>query len=101
MSCEVEDATAEKSVRLRLLGSTSAGDEKDIRVEPGAMVRILMGARIPVGADAVVSEEFTKRESNNVIIQTFAETGRNILHCGEDVAFRNYSGEPPALPGNK
>jgi molybdopterin molybdotransferase len=88
VSREVADATAENPVRLRLLGSMAAGDEKDIRITPGTTVRVLTGAHIPTGADAVVSEEFVKRRDDHVVIETFAEPGRNILPRGSDVAFR-------------
>jgi molybdopterin molybdotransferase len=85
-SRDVADATTEKPVRLRLLGSMAAGSEEDIKVKPGTTVRVLTGARIPTGADAVVSEEFTKQGDGDVVIKTFAEPGRNILPCGSDVA---------------
>jgi molybdopterin molybdotransferase len=88
LSHEVADATAENPVRLRLLGSMAAGSEKDIEIKPGTTVRVLTGARIPTGADAVVAEEFVKHRDNNVLIETFAEPGRNILPRGSDVAYR-------------
>ncbi len=88
ISREVADATGETPVRLRLLGSMAAGAEEDIRIEPGTTVRVLTGARIPTGADAVVAEEFVKQEDHDVLIETFAEPGRNILPRGSDVAFR-------------
>ncbi len=89
LSHEVADATAENPVRLRLVGSMAAGGEQDIHVTTGTTVRVLTGARIPTGADAVVAEEFVKRGENHVLIETFAEPGRNILPRGSDVAFRN------------
>ena len=88
LSHEVADATAENPVRLRLLGSMAAGGEKDIQIKPGTTVRVLTGARIPTGADAVVAEEFVKQGDNDVLIETFAEPGRNIMSRGSDVTFR-------------
>ena len=87
LSDEIADATAENPVRLRLLGSMAAGGKKEIQIRPGTTVRVLSGARIPTGANAVVSEEFTKQVDNDVLIETFAEPGRNILLRGTDVAF--------------
>ncbi len=86
LSHEVLDATAEKPVRLRLLGSISAGDEKDITIKPGKTVRVLTGARIPTGADAVVAEEYVKKEDRDVLVEAFAEP-KNILKRGSDAAF--------------
>ena len=88
ISREVAAATGENPVRLRLLGSMAAGAEEDVRIEPGTTVRVLTGARIPTGADAVVAEEFVKQADHDVLIETFAEPGRNILPRGSDVAFR-------------
>jgi len=88
LSREAADATAENPVRLRLLGSMAAGDGKDIQIKPGTTVRLLTGARIPTGADAVVAEEFVKPGDNDVLIEGFVEPGRNILPRGGDAAFR-------------
>ena len=87
ISREVADATAENPVRLKLLGSMAAGGEKDILLEAGTTVRVLTGAGIPAGADAVVAEEFVKPDGNDILVETFAEPGRNILPRASDVAF--------------
>jgi molybdopterin molybdotransferase len=71
-----------------LAGHLAAGGEKDIELRPGTTIRILTGARIPAGADAVVSEEFVKPEGNDVLVMNFAEPGRNIQPRGRDVEFR-------------
>lgn len=82
---EVAEATAENPVRLRLLGFMAAGGEEDIEVQPGTTVRVLTGARIPAGADAVVAEEYVKRGKDEVLVESFAEP-KNILRRGSDVA---------------
>ena len=89
LSNEVADATPENPVGLKLVGYLAAGGEDEhIELRPGTTVRILTGARIPSGADAVVAEEFVKKEGNKVLISIFAEPGRNILPRGSDVAFQ-------------
>jgi molybdopterin molybdotransferase len=85
VSREVADATPEKPVRLELAGLMEAGGTRDIEVKPGTTVRVLTGAKIPAGADAVVSEEFTKPEGDEIVVMTFSEPGRNILRRGSDV----------------
>jgi molybdopterin molybdotransferase len=87
-SREVAQATAENPVRLRLLGSMAAGGDNDFRVTPGTTVRVLTGARIPAGADSVVSEEFVKPAGDEVLVETFTGPGRNIRPRGSDVALR-------------
>ncbi|MCB2192871.1 MAG: molybdopterin molybdotransferase MoeA [Deltaproteobacteria bacterium] len=86
LSHEVAHATAQSPVRLKLAGSMAAGDQEVLTVKPGTTVRVLTGARIPSGADAVVSEEFTRRDEGEVVIETFADTAKNILRAGGDVA---------------
>ena len=88
LSHEVADATPEMPVRLKLAGHLAAGGKKDIELKPGTTVRVLTGARIPAGADAVVSEEFVKPEGKDVLVMNFAEPGRNIQPRGRDVEFR-------------
>jgi len=85
-SQEVRGATPGNPVRLRLAGTAAAGGGDDLTVAPGTAVRILTGARIPAGADAVVSEEFTRRQNGAVLVGNHAEAGRNILRRGSDVA---------------
>jgi molybdopterin molybdotransferase len=86
LSHEVETATSESPVRLRLSGYLAAGGEKTVEHNEGATVRVLTGACIPSGADAVVAEEFTALEGNDVIVKAHAEPGRNILRRASDVA---------------
>lgn len=81
-------ATPENPVRLRLLGFMAAGDENDIQLKPGTAVRVLTGARIPAGADAVVAEEFAGHSDNEVLIGTFIEPGKNVLARGSDASSR-------------
>ncbi len=89
LSHEVSDATPEKPVRLNLAGILAPGGKKEIVVKPGTTVRVLTGARIPAGADAVLTEEFAKPEGNEVLVMNFAEFGRNILRRGRDVQSRS------------
>ena len=82
----VQKATPEHPVRLRLAGCMAAGGQRDFHVTPLTTVRVMTGAKIPPGADAVVSEEFVKTVGDNALVQNYAEPGRNILARGNDVA---------------
>ncbi len=89
VSDDVKDAGPANPVRLCLKGVMAAGGLEDIEVSSGSTVRILTGAKIPAGADAVVSEEFVRRDGETVIVLNFAEPGRNILLKGSDVALNS------------
>jgi molybdopterin molybdotransferase len=88
VSHEVAEARPEMPVRLKLAGHLAAGGKKEIELKPGTTIRVLTGARIPEGADAVLSEEFAKPDGNDVLVMNFAEPGRNIQPRGRDVESR-------------
>lgn len=86
MACEVENAAPGRPVRLALAGSAAAGHVHRVRLAPGTTVRVLTGAGIPRGADAVVAEEFAVADDQGVVFTNFAEPGRNVMPRGSDVA---------------
>lgn len=86
ISREVADASKDTPVRLELTGHMAAGGNQDVHVTPGATVRVLTGAKIPPGADAVVAEEFVRVDEKGVTVFIDAEPGRNVLPRGSDVA---------------
>lgn len=86
LSSDIENATSENSIKLKLVGAVSAGGEGKPIVKVGTTVRILTGAKIPEGADTVLAEEYTTRNGDSIFATKHAEAGRNILHRGSDVA---------------
>jgi molybdopterin molybdotransferase len=101
ISSQLDGASKESPVRLELIGSMAAGGSDDLRVRPDTTVRVLTGAKIPQGANAVVAEEFVVADNRSVRVQIDAEPGRNILPkscdvaCGQTVARRG----TPLTPG--
>ena len=85
-SVDIEDTLHSTAVRLRLDGVAAAGEKRRLAVGPGSTVRVLTGALLPENADAIVAEEFTQRDDDHVSIEAHAETGRNILCKGSDIA---------------
>ena len=85
-SRDIEDASREEPVTLRLLGTAAAGIPFDGSMRSTCAVRILSGGSIPRGADAVVAEEFTTVVGDKVIVTNHSEPGRNIFPRGADVA---------------
>ncbi|MEA2682523.1 MAG: molybdopterin molybdotransferase [Chloroflexota bacterium] len=78
-------ATPASPARLRLLGEVAAGGVASVAVEPGAAVRIMTGAPLPAGADAVVMVEATSMDGQTVLAGIEVETGRSLRRAGEDV----------------
>ena len=67
-SDEIAGATPDSPMTLKLQGVVAAGALKMESVEPGTTLRVLTGAVIPQGADAVVAEEYTRVEHDRVTV---------------------------------
>jgi molybdenum cofactor synthesis domain-containing protein len=74
-------------VRLRVIGTLAAGSGPPAEVSAGEAVRIMTGAPIPPGADAVVMVEATSTEDEGsvVVIGEPASAGDHIRRRGDDV----------------
>lgn len=85
-SKDVADATIERPVCLKVIGSVFAGSSFKGEVSPGTTVKVCSGAPIPQGAEAVVSSEFCDETSpEDVCVHADADTGRNVLRAGAEV----------------
>jgi molybdopterin molybdotransferase len=74
-------------VRLRVVGELAAGHAPDVAVGPGEAVRIMTGAPMPAGADAIVIVERTTRDGpDGVAIEAEARAGQHIRDAGGDVS---------------
>ena len=71
---------------LRVTGSVAAGADCGERVEAGRAVRIMTGAEIPPGADAVVPIEDCRVEGDQLWLEQPVRAGSHIRCRGEDVA---------------
>lgn len=89
-------ASEEHPVELRVIGELAAGYVFDGEVTPGTAVRIMTGAPVPRGADAIVPFEETdenvgaapsavRRVERTVRVLKEARPGANIRRAGEDV----------------
>ena len=78
--------TAGAPVRLRVVGDLPAGHAPTTAVGPGEAIRIMTGAPIPPGADAIVMVERTARDGDDgVRIEVAATAGDHIRPAGGDV----------------
>jgi molybdopterin molybdotransferase len=84
-SADIASAKLDNPVVLKLLGTATAGNHWEGEVSEGTAVRILSGAAIPSGAQAVVSDEFASDDGALVTVTNHSEPGRNILPKGNDV----------------
>jgi molybdopterin molybdotransferase len=105
-AADTRGASPEHPVALRVVYDLAAGYVSDIAVTPGTAMRIMTGAPIPEGADAVVPFEETDEKSPQSLVQPpeaeeqagislgpqpqvlvfkEAQVGANIRRAGEDI----------------
>jgi molybdopterin molybdotransferase len=70
---------------LEVVEEIPAGAIPEKRIGPGQAGRIMTGAPVPEGADAVVPLELTRAEGSRVAILDEAKVGQEIRRAGEDV----------------
>ena len=73
-------------VPMRVSADIAAGQAGSGPLEPGTAARIMTGAPLPPGADAVVRFEDTDRGSDVVTVRQAVSAGENVRRAGEDLA---------------
>ncbi len=91
-------------VTLEVVGTLAAGATPDVVVSEGQAVRIMTGAPMPPGSDAVVMVELTEANADGTRV-TVAESvpaGNHIRRAGEDLTVGQTVFEPGAVltPGH-
>ena len=79
-------SSSTKGTRLHVNGEQPAGIDRQLRISPGEAVRIFTGAPIPAGADAVVMQEDTTREGDEIVVNVDVDPGEFIRQRGCDLA---------------
>ncbi len=77
--------TADDPVPLKVVGELPAGRAPSTSVGAGEAIRIMTGAPLPDGADAVVIVERTEAEDDTVLVFTEARVGDHVRTIGGDV----------------
>ena len=87
-ACDLAGADANSPVELAVIGHEAAGHVFEGTVEPGCAVRIMTGAPMPAGADAVVKYEIVEvatgdgNEGSTVRFSAPAQVGDNVREAG-------------------
>ncbi len=91
-AADTAGATEESPVRLRVAGELAAGAAPSVPVGPGEAIRIMTGAPVPDGADAIVMVEDTSVDTGQpsvgdvVTIRRAARSGDHVRPAGGDLA---------------
>lgn len=84
-AADTAGATPKAPARLRVVADLAAGYVSQRALAKGEAMRIMTGAPIPAGADAVVRFEDARQEGDWVEVLVAQPRWRNIRQAGEDV----------------
>ncbi len=82
---DLENASAKNPVRLKVIEDIAAGSSSDTVLGFGQTVRIMTGAPVPIGTDAVVRQEDVDEIDDEVLISHTVKLNENIRKVGEDI----------------
>ena len=82
---ETNGASDYGPLRLKIIGQSFPGDPFNGEIKPGEAVRIMTGAPVPEGADAVLPAEMTEEKLDIVEISGSVPPGKNVGAIGEDI----------------
>ena len=82
---DVSDAGEDSPVELPVIGDIAAGESEMQAIGEGMSARIMTGAPLPSGADAVVPVEQTDGGVARVQVRRAAKPGDHVRRLGEDV----------------
>jgi len=82
---DTQGATKNHPLKLNIIEDIPAGRIARKKINKGEAARIMTGAVIPEGADAVIRQEDTFKDGKTVTLYVAAKKGENIRFAGEDV----------------
>jgi molybdopterin molybdotransferase len=82
---------------LTVIGNCFAGEPFNGELGPGQCVRIMTGAKMPVGADAVLMQERVERDADTIRFSAQPAAGENVRYAAEDTR----RGDTVLTPGTR
>jgi len=73
--------------QLRVVGESVAGKGWHNELQPGTVIRIMTGAPVPIGADAVQQVELTREDGDGSVVEILepVSPGRSIVRQGSEI----------------
>jgi molybdopterin molybdotransferase len=82
---DVSGANSEHPALLMMVGEVAAGVTSPRSLRSGECIKVMTGAPLPAGADAVVMVETTRRRNGKVEILAPVQKDENVRFAGEDI----------------
>ncbi len=84
-AADTHGATAYDPLKLAVIGEALPGRAFSGRIDRGQAVRIMTGAPMPAGADAVLPAERVEIRSSQILAQGEVAPGKHVGRAGEDI----------------
>ncbi|MBC2582352.1 gephyrin-like molybdotransferase Glp [Clostridium sp. DJ247] len=82
---DTKDYSIDNIIELEVKGVIKAGSYCNEELSSGTAFKIMTGAPIPKGADAVIEIEKVKTEENKLYISEVVKSGNHIIKLGEEI----------------
>jgi molybdopterin molybdotransferase len=82
---DVESASSGGDIFLKVVGQLGIGQRSEHRLKDRETLRVMTGASLPEGADAVVPEEMTESHSGRVRVMAPVAPGDYLLPAGAEI----------------
>ncbi len=84
-SADLVNASADQPVKLQVIEEVAAGYVAEKGLSEGTTIKVMTGAPIPKGADAVIKWEDVERTGQEIFVTKSLKANSNIVPKGEDV----------------
>ena len=82
---DVNAASSEKDVFLAVVGTVGPGQQIDQQLKRKEAIRVMTGAILPAGADAVVPQEMTEIVAEGVVVKAPVASGDYLIPAGAEL----------------
>ena len=82
---DVNTASSENSVFLAVVGTVGPGQQIDQQLKRKEAIRVMTGAILPAGADAVVPQEMTEIVAEGVVVKAPVALGNYLISAGAEL----------------
>jgi molybdopterin molybdotransferase len=82
---DVNAASSEKDIFLAVVGTVGPGQQIDQQLKRKEAIRVMTGAILPAGADAVVPQEMTEIVAERVVVKAPVASGDYLIPAGAEL----------------
>ena len=82
---DVDSASSDKPVFLAVVGTVGPGQQINKQIRRKEAIRVMTGAPLPAGADAVVPHEMTEFDGERIVIRTVLVPGDYLIPAGAEL----------------